>query len=184
MFVDVAVSKTKVDREVSEYLHFAESYRKRGIWLLDYSFPEVLFAFSAVNAKPNLIPFGVLFDFSNYDVWPASIKFVNPATKQPLKRNEILGSFARHMPNCPQEVFLQAWSPDDDRPFMCLQGVREYHQNSAHTGDPWFLHRGSGVGKLVYLLDKLARYGSEPIQGLTYQMNIQMNGIQATLVTQ
>lgn len=176
MFVDPAVSRAKLERELSEYLALSDFYRQRGIWLLEYKFPQVLFVLAAPNSKPfTLVPFGVLLDFSNYDAQPPSVKLVNPFTKVPLKRSEIHYHCPRQRPDGQNEPLLQAF--EDERPFICLQGIREYHDNPAHTGDSWFLHRGSGVGKLAYLLDVLSRYGSEPVVGIGFQMQFAINAI-------
>jgi hypothetical protein len=61
------------------------------------------------------------------------------------------------------QAMMQAWSPDDI-PFLCLPGVREYHDNPAHSGDLWLLHRGRGVGTLHFILDQLYRYGVQPMR--------------------
>jgi hypothetical protein len=179
MFVDPAISRAKLERELSEYLAQSDVYRQRGIWLLEYKFPQVLFALVAANAKPSLlVPFGVLLDFSNYDVEPPSVQLVNPLTKARLKRSEVQYPFPRQRPNGQVEELLQAF--EDEKPFICLQGVREYHKNPAHTGDSWFLHRGTGVGKLIYLLDTLSRYGTEPIRSQSGQIQILLNGFAVT----
>jgi hypothetical protein len=178
MYVDPAISRAKVDRELTEYLALSDQFRRRGVCLLEYQFPEVLFAMVAANAKPTLlVPFGVLFDFTNYDMAPASIRLVHPLTKAPMKKSELPYEFPRLLPNGTTQELLMAH--DDARPFICLQGVREYHDNPAHTGDSWFLHRKTGAGKLVHLLDILAKYGTEPIQGQAAKIQILIGGFSA-----
>lgn len=59
----------------------------------------------------------------------------------------------------------------NDIPFLCLAGVREYHEHPAHTGDPWELHRTSGAGRLVRLVQVISKYGPETIGGFEIQMN-------------
>ena len=59
---------------------------------------------------------------------------------------------------------------DDDIPFLCIAGVREYHDHPAHSGDHWELHRTSGAGRLVRLVQVISKYGLEPIQGFAVQM--------------
>lgn len=179
MVVAPAISRAKLERELNEFLALSDMYRRRGILLLEYQFPQVLFAMVAPNAKPTmLVPFGVLLDFTDYDLKPPSVKLVNPLTKVPLKRSEIHTAFPRHRPGKQLEGFLQAF--EDERPFICLQGVREYHDNPAHSGDSWFLHRGSGAGKLVYLLDLLAKHGSEPIQNQAFEVQLNFAGFGVT----
>ena len=69
-------------------------------------------------------------------------------------------------------AMLQANKPDDF-PFLCLPGVREYHDNPAHTGDSWLLHRGSGEGSLVFILEKIWIYGADPLAAYNIQIQIQ-----------
>lgn len=57
-------------------------------------------------------------------------------------------------------------------PFICLPGVREYHEHPGHTGDSWFLHRLSGVGTLYNLVTQLYHYGTEHIVGYQYHVAI------------
>ena len=44
-------------------------------------------------------------------------------------------------------------------PFICIPGIREYHNHPAHTGDSWLLHRRDGEGTLGFIVDKLYEYG-------------------------
>ena len=64
---------------------------------------------------------------------------------------------------------MQAYG-DDDIPFLCLAGVREYHEHPAHSGDHWLSHRTSGAGRLVRLLEVISKYGLETIHGFEVQM--------------
>jgi putative metal binding uncharacterized protein len=61
------------------------------------------------------------------------------------------------------QPMMQFWNPEDV-PFLCLPGVREYHDNPAHSGDSWLLHRGRGEGTLHFILDQLYRYGVQPMR--------------------
>jgi hypothetical protein len=201
MYADPAVVRRKVDRELTGYFARQDHYRARGIWVLQYDFPQVLVAFVAPACKPYPIaPYGALFDLSNYDVEPPSIRFVNPFTREPLKRSEIATDLARfrvsplpqhvvgqdaqdgqivpQMSGATRDLLLQATSGDDEHSFVCLQGVREYHDNPAHTGDPWWLYRSKGAGSLLRLLDLLSRYGTEAIRGLQYNIQMQPAGVQ------
>ena len=64
---------------------------------------------------------------------------------------------------------MQAYG-DDDIPFLCVAGVREYHEHPAHSGDHWLSHRTSGAGRLVRLLEVISKYGLEIIHGFEVQM--------------
>ena len=68
-----------------------------------------------------------------------------------------------------QQQLMQAYG-DDDIPFLCIAGVREYHENPAHSGDHWESHRTSGAGRLVRLVEVISKYGLETIDGINVQM--------------
>ena len=69
----------------------------------------------------------------------------------------------------PLQPLMQAYGPDDI-PFLCLAGVREYHDHPAHSGDVWELHRASGAGRMVRLIEIIHRFGIEPIIGFGVQL--------------
>ena len=189
MFVDPAVSRAKFEREVADFRKFADVYQQRGIFLVDASFPKAFAIILAIHAKPApMVPFGVVLDFSNYDVAPPSVQLVNPLTRTKLKRSEIIYDFLRGLP-VPEgatpgaqrtQPLLQAFV--DERPFICLQGIREYHESPAHTGDSWFLHRGTGAGTLAFLLDVLSRYGAQPIVGPAINVQFNINGVAVSAI--
>ena len=64
---------------------------------------------------------------------------------------------------------MQAYG-DDAIPFLCLAGVREYHEHPAHSGDHWLSHRTFGAGRLVRLLEVISKYGLETIHGFEVKM--------------
>ena len=189
MFVDPAVSLAKFEREVNDFRKFADAYQRRGIFLIDANFPKAFALILAIHAKPApIVPFGVVLDFSNYDVVPPSVQLVNPSTREKLKEKEIPYKFFRRLPtvagSSPAELqvqpLLQAFV--DERPFICLQGTREYHENPAHTGDSWFLHRGTGPGTLAFLLDVLSRYGAAPISGPQINVHLSLSGFAVSAI--
>lgn len=185
MFVDPLVCRAKFDREVASFRNLAADYHRRGVSLVDATFPEAFFTFAATNVKPAFIPFGVVINFENYDVVPPSVRFVHPFTCEPLKASEIGTAFpvltgfnAQGQPNI--QGLIQAFT--DEQPFLCMHGVREYHETPAHSGDSWLLYRGTGVGTLAYLLQALVKHGTDPIKTLTvtFQGQAQLNTLQFT----
>lgn len=70
----------------------------------------------------------------------------------------------------PQPQPLMQGHGDDDIPFLCIAGVREYHEHPAHTGDPWESHRTAGAGRLIRLIEVISKYGSEIIDGFDVQL--------------
>lgn len=188
LLVDPVISRTKFDREVAQLQSVSAECRRRGWWVLDAEFPNVLAAFVAPQLRPRPVLFGALLNFDNYDLWAPSVRIVDPFTAKPLLAKEIPPSltFTRKVAvQIPVEIpgmgsfgyteqpLLMAHGPDE-LPFFCIPGVREYHEHPAHTGDDWLLHRDRGEGSLYFLLEKLARYGLEPVQ--QYQMGLQIIG--------
>lgn len=190
--VDPGVSGAKFDREVAAYRDLEATYRKRGWLLLEAKFPEVFVAFAATKLKPAPIVAAVILDFTDYDLQPPSVRFVDPFTREKLLASNVGFQMFRRppMPGVPPEMIaamiqqgaiqvsglLQANRPDD-YPFLCLPGVREYHDNPAHTGDSWLLHRGSGEGSLAFILEKIWTYGSDPISAYNIQIQAQVQGV-------
>lgn len=175
--VDPEVSRAKFAREVA--LHRADEarHRARGILLVDAVFPEAFALLFARRVTPAALLAGVVLDFTNYDLRPPSVRFVDPFTREPLKAAQLGISMPRRLPapELPPEFvqlagqaaqgpvlnMLQSYGPDEF-PFLCLPGVREYHDHPAHTGDSWLLHRGSGEGSLHFVLDQIWKYGLDP----------------------
>lgn len=188
-FVSPAVSQAKFDQEVAIFRSREDAQRARGVLLLKEEFPYVLIAFAATRLKPAPIAFAVKIDFTNYDVEPPSIQFVDPFSGVSLRMNEITALFQRQLkPGTPVgpngepavppvlENFLMNYGPEDF-PFICLPGVYEYHKHAAHTGNDWLLHRGLGEGRLGFLVDNLHKYGIEGVAAYVPQLNIGFNGV-------
>lgn len=72
------------------------------------------------------------------------------------------------------QPLLQDYGPEDI-PFLCLPGVREYHDHPAHSGDPWELHRTTGAGSLARLVDVVRTYAVEPLGGWAVQLTPQIS---------
>jgi hypothetical protein len=174
-YVDPEVSRIKFVAEIDLFKSLRDSYIKRGIWLLKDEFPLALFAF-AKALNPAAIIFGALIDFTDYDLHPLSVTLVNPFTQIPLKANEVQTRFLRLVPasdaNPGSTTTSLLMSHSDNKPFICLPGIREYHDHPAHTGDSWLLHRGNGEGKLHFIVEKLQRYGAEGVFGYNIAMNV------------
>lgn len=193
-YVDPAVSRAKFDREVAEYRALEADYRARGWLLLHAVFPEILVVMAAPRLKPPAIVTGVQFDYTNYDAAPPSMRLVDPFTAQPYLFKDLPTGLRRTLPGQPfalpgmplgQQVLLnqqvplmQAHGPEEI-PFLCLAGVREYHEHPAHNGDAWELHRAGGAGRLVRLLDIVHKYGIAPLTGYAVQLTPQIAGFES-----
>ncbi len=192
-FVDPVVSQRKFDREVAEFRLHAEKYGRRGWYLVDARFPHALVILATAKTQPIAILVGVAFDYTNYDVAPPSVRLVHPLTREPYNLSDLPTQLLRmpaptagavplpppgggqpQPPGTPQAQILVAQplmqAHDNDTPFLCVAGVREYHEHPAHTGDHWELHRTSGAGRLIRLVEIISKYGPETISGFDVQM--------------
>ena len=185
--VDPAVSRAKFDREVADFRAMAADYAARGWFLLEAEFPEILVLLAAPQIKPSPIVTGVLLDYADYDVRPPSLRLVDPFSRQPYAAAELATQLLREIEmDAPQimglppgmaparmvqqQPLMQSYPDSSDPPFLCLAGVREYHDHPAHSGDRWELHRAAGAGKLVRLLEVIDTYGIRPLNG--YHVNL------------
>ncbi|WP_435626585.1 putative metal-binding protein [Candidatus Ferrigenium straubiae] len=182
MIADPAVSRLKFEREVAT-ARAHKPFHEQGVWILRAEYPLVFVALVTTGKAPLLhgVLCGVHIDFTDYDVRPPSVKFVDPLNELPLdfntcwkfpKVNKITPTQgdATAAQQLDMSTFLQAFNLN--KPFLCLPGVREYHETSAHTGDSWFLHRKKNM--LVHLLTILQSYGSAIAQ---VQMQLQIQPI-------
>jgi len=193
-YADPEMSRAKFDREVAEYRALEADYRARGWLLLRAEFPLVEVVMAAPQLKPPAIVTGVRLDYTNYDASPPSVRLIDPFTGVPylfkdlptgLKRSVPGVAFA--LPGMPpgqqmlvnQQVPLMQANGGDEIPFLCLAGVREYHEHPAHSGDGWELHRPTGAGRIVRLLDLIHKYGTQPLVGYAVQLVPQIAGFES-----
>ena len=191
LLVDPAVSRAKFDREVASYKEYEDVYIRGGWWLLRAEFPQVFIVFGTPSLKPPAVAFGALLDFTNYDFWPPSVRLVDPFTQEPYRGRELPNLLKRRVPaqldaqlaglgQAFVEQPLMQFHDPEDVPFLCLPGVREYHEHPGHSGDSWLLHRGSGEGTLHHILEVLHKYGVQPLSG--YQLGMRVTGFSQQVV--
>lgn len=183
-FVDPSVSRSKFEKEVLEFRKIETDMWRRGCWLASAEFPEVFLIFGTAKIKPASLLFAVSINFTNYDMWPASVRMVNPFTREPYTFEQLPTELRRLCPpgpngNSAYQSLMQAWHPSHI-PFLCIPGVREYHENPGHTGDSWLLYRNSPTGTLFFLVDQFLKYGVEPITGYRFGLNIAISGYSQT----
>lgn len=182
--VDPAVSAEKFAAEVAGFRALEREHQRRGWWLLEAVFPSVFVVFATPQLRPPAVVCGALLDFTNYDLEPPSVALVDPFTREPYRAKELPTVLHRRQvvdvqlgPDGPkaQQVamvpLMQAHDPND-RPFLCIPGVREYHAHPAHTGDAWLTHRGRGAGTLFSILNAIHQYGVQPINNYGVGMRV------------
>ena len=154
---------------------------------MEATFPVVRVAFATVDMKPRVLAIAARIDFTDYDLLPLSVKFVDPFEDRELPAGELLTRLPRRDPAVPPEHLLLAkqglipalpliQAYGNEPGFLCVPGVREYHANPAHTGDPWELRRAKGEGKLFHILETIWRYGASQI----FQFQMQVTSFQFT----
>ena len=178
-YVDPAVSQAKFAREIADYRSFEADYRARGWFMVKVDWPAVIVVLASKKTTPPAIVTAVQFDYTNYDAEPPSVRLIDPFSGRLLLSKELPTRLPRMIPgpelpmplpgggkaqlNHAQDL-MQAHSPDE-LPFLCVPGVKEYHDHPGHSGDPWEIHRSAGEGRLVRLLDVISKYGLDPIKG-------------------
>jgi Predicted metal binding domain len=192
--VDPAVSRAKFEREIENFRQLAVEFGRRGWFLVEADFPRVVVVMAAPQLQPAPVVTGVAFDFSDYDLRAPSVKLINPFTGEPWSAEQLPTRLPRRtevdaqvMPgmNLPpgmemakmvQDQPLVQVYPDED-PFLCIPGVREYHDHPAHSGDAWELHRSAGAGRLIRLLEVIDTYGVRPLNAYNVQLVTQITGL-------
>ena len=177
-FADPAVSRRKFNREISEFRRRSNRYQQRGWFMGHAKYPHVRIVLATRRTNPVMVLMGVAFDYTNYDAAPPSVRMVHPITGTPYKESEL----PTHLPklhhtsdleSVPPKIhpqpLMQSYGPDEI-PFLCLEGVLEYHQHPAHSGDPWELYRTSGAGSLVRLIELISKYGPDTVNGIGVKM--------------
>lgn len=174
--INPVISREKFQHEVAQFIGLTDSYRRRGIVLLKSDFPEIVISFSAVKLKPAVHCFAVLLNFENYDIEPISVRFVDPFTFEllptpptPLFRKNIKADGSVDQP------LALTQQDNTGLPFVCIPGIREYHNHPAHSGDAWLLHRNvGGEGTLGFIVEALYRYGILAIESFQVQAMVNL----------
>lgn len=186
--VDPEVSNVKLQRELAEFLSLEPDYRKRGWFLIEAKGPLITVLLASNKTNPPTLVTAVRFDYTNYDADPPSVRFVDPFSGRPLSNKDLPIRLLRAVPgpevdvpgpggikaqlNAAQDL-MQAHSPEE-LPFLCIAGVKEYHDHPGHSGDAWELHRQSGEGRLVRLLEVISKYGLDTVKGFNVNLTPQV----------
>lgn len=191
MATDPQVSRAKFTHEIALFQDQKEQYAKMGIWMLSAEYPDVLVAFATPKSQQVFVPFGALVNFVDYNARPLAVTLVHPCTRKALKLSEVLPQAIPNVQSQPppriarfrivghqlvHDSILQGYGNDDPKPFLCMPGVRSYHEHPAHTGDSWWLHKNLGEGSLHNILHTLWKYGVCNITGPNLVLQVVSGG--------
>jgi hypothetical protein len=167
--VDPAVCRIKYERELKRLAEQRAALETRGIFVVGPSeFPIVecvlvprypmrlaipapapstiilppgATAFQAVEI-PSIATraFKARFDLTDYDLRAPSLEFRDPWTDDLLIYATMLRAIEYERDRQAHLVLLDD-HPVTHKPFLCLRGVREYHEHPQHSGDSWLLYR-------------------------------------------
>jgi Predicted metal binding domain len=197
---DPAVSQLKFAREMDEFHALADQHASRGWFLTDAMFPHAVVVMAAPQLKPSPLVTAVAFDFTDYDERPPSVRLVDPFTRVPYTWDELPTNLLRQTETAPPPGLqiqlppgaepprmlvnqpLMQPSPEGAPPFLCIAGVREYHDHPAHTGDSWDLHRCAGAGRLARILEVIDTYGIRPLSDYNVALEPRIVGFAQTEV--
>lgn len=159
VLVPPEVSSAKLERELAAWAEQEDGYLRRGWRLRRVGELEVEVLFlAAVAVDPasrlTVVAPCVRFRFDNYDIVAPSVEFVDSLTGEPAHPG--VNAFLPTPDGQPRNVLVHP-HPRTGRPFLCLPGVREYHEHPQHNGDDWLLHRGSDAGRLAVLCERIWR---------------------------
>jgi hypothetical protein len=84
--------------------------------------------------------FKARFDLTDYDLRAPSLVFYDPWTNELLTYATMFRAMEFEEQRKAHLVLLDD-HPKTHKPFLCLRGVREYHEHPQHTGDDWMLYR-------------------------------------------
>lgn len=165
--VDRAVCQRKFGRELGRLTEQQATLRARGIFLVgapEFPIIELLFvprhplrmAFAGAQVG-NITPppgqmvaidllnlsaraFKARFDLTDYDLRAPSLEFLDPWTDSLLPYDTMFRAL-EYEKDRKAHVVLLGDHPNTHKPFLCLRGIREYHEHPQHSGDEWLLYR-------------------------------------------
>lgn len=166
--VDPGVCRLKYDAEVERLRKQRSALEERRIFLLESStfpFVDILFVPRKplqIVAPPQvgriIIPQSAMvvkamefpslsartirtrFDLTDYDLRAPSLTFYDGWTDTKLTYATMFRAMEFEEQRQAHLVLLDD-HPNTHLPFLCLRGIREYHEHPQHSGDDWLLYR-------------------------------------------
>jgi len=165
--VDTEVSHLKFERDVHTLSEQRRTLESRGIFLLDstaYPFVELAFVprhflqivLPAAQTGAIILPQGAMMavqipslaarafkarlDLTGYDLQAPSLEFRDFWTDNKLEYATMFRALEYEKERKAHVVLLDD-HPTTHKPFLCIRGIREYHEHPQHSGDDWLLYR-------------------------------------------
>jgi len=181
MFLDPDVEREKFEAELDRIRRSESRLRELGAILVRAEAPEIDILFvprlplrmafpaaqtpTGVSLPPGTLTglefqslsaraFGVRFGLDGYDVRAPSISFRDPWSWQSAAMNALPIAQLVDATGKGQVVLLDG-HPTTRRPFLCVRGVREYHEHPQHSGDDWAIYRSSI--NVMALIERIGR---------------------------
>jgi hypothetical protein len=178
VLADPGVSARKLDEQLARWEENRAEKEARGIHLLrrDGLAVEVAFvgrvlvsvpvgpAGQTVPAVLPVVSACVRIDFTNYDVWAPSVRFIDFFNRKP---GPPAVRALRWENGQEQNVLLG--HPRTQELFLCLRGTREYHEHPEHNGDDWLLLRNGDLGTLHRLTEQVWERMARNVVGLRFE---------------
>lgn len=168
MKIDARVSKLKFELEVERISAQAAALQKRGVLIQKIQYPVVEAIFiprkNVALCLPVELPpdgslppgsirqlsieyhavtgkaFGARIFLDDFDQRAPSVVFCDPFTWEELTYDKLHRGNHIGSDNKAFNVILDA-HPLTKKPFLCMRGIREYHEHPQHTGDDWMQYR-------------------------------------------
>jgi len=166
MRLNAEVNRLKYEREIGRLAEQRVTLEELGIFALNSVFPHVELFYAPRHPLRLLLPatstgsvplppnsmvaldvpslagrgFKARFDLSDYDMIAPSLEFLDPWTNVPLAYETMFRALEFEKQRGAHVVLLPD-HPITHKPFLCLRGIREYHEHPQHSGDDWFLYR-------------------------------------------
>ncbi len=165
--IDPDVSRLKFERERDRLNEQRSTLQSRGIFVIGsptYPIVELLFVprqslkvvVAAKQSGSIILPQGAVlavelpslsarafkahFDLTDYDLRAPSLEFRDLWTDSVLPYDTMFRAL-EYEKERKAHVVLLGDHPTTHKPFLCLRGIREYHEHPQHSGDDWLLYR-------------------------------------------
>ena len=141
--IDVEVSRLKFGRAIAQLDGDAAKFVTDAKWdvvMRDYPLFEVVWPHPRSARRV-----GFRFRFEDWDAMPPRLELFDPATGALLTWSQWpKGGWA-----------VGDAHPTTKMPFLCLPGIREYHEHPNHLGDAWSALRERDSYSMLYLIERV-----------------------------